>query len=271
MKTEMAKAHAPSGMAATQRGRGAFPDRTSSFTPFASFTLFTLFTLFTIQPAVAQQTGQVRLFVDPGHSFEFVLDGKYRMQQREVRLATGPHRFQFWAPARSIVDTTLMVLPDTTIDFRLILPRSVEYVAYQEDLARLKREQWLQRGLPTALAAGAGAYAVVHIIRYRDADRQLKADEELYRTSADPSELRRLKEDLIPQHKDDFRRARTRAYVGTGVFVGLAAGATYAIVKAARKPVPFFEDKEKLRFDGLVWTPGPGGGTWSGGLTLHLR
>lgn len=269
MKTEMAEAHAPTGMAAIHWGHGAFPiQRITSFTLLA---LLTLFTLFTTQSAVAQQTGQVRLFIDPGHSFEFVLDGKYRMQQREVRLMEGPHRFQFWAPSRSIVDTSIVVLPDTTIDFRLILPRSDAYVAYQEDLARLKREQWLLRGVPSALAAGAGAYAVVNILRFRDADRQLKADEELYRTSADPGELRRLKEEMIPQHKEDFRRARTRAYVGTGLFVGLAAGATYAIVKASGKPAPMFEDKEKVRFDGLVWMPGPGGGIWSGGLTLHLR
>ena len=36
--------------------------------------------------------------VDPGHDFEFIVDHKQRMQQREVKLTEGLHSFSLWAP-----------------------------------------------------------------------------------------------------------------------------------------------------------------------------
>ena len=62
----------------------------------------------------AQTSGKLRLVVDPGDSYEFVLDHQFRMQKREVELLTGPHHFSFWAPERSIVDTTITMAGRTS-------------------------------------------------------------------------------------------------------------------------------------------------------------
>ena len=84
--------------------------------------------------SAAQTVGKLRLMVDPGNNFQFVLDHKYRMQQREVELSTGPHHFSIWAPQRMVVDTTLIVLPDQSRDVFIRLPFSSEYGAYEQEL-----------------------------------------------------------------------------------------------------------------------------------------
>ena len=48
-----------------------------------------------VTSVLAQSAGKLRLMIDPGAGYQFVLDKKYRMQQREVELSTGPHHFTF--------------------------------------------------------------------------------------------------------------------------------------------------------------------------------
>jgi hypothetical protein len=58
--------------------------------------------------------------------------------------------------------------------------------------------------------------------------------------------------------------------VAAGVAV-LCAGATaWLYLRSAHRPKPVFEDKEKLRFEGLSWAPGDHGGQWTGGLTWNF-
>jgi hypothetical protein len=218
-----------------------------------------------------QSTGTLRLLVDPGDSYKFVLDGKYRMQEREVKLLEGPHTFTFWAPTRSMVDTVLRVVPDRTTDVVIRLPHSPEYMAYTRELQQLKKEQWLGRVLPSAVTLGTGIWAVSSFSNYKNAHEQLEADEALYTSSATPRELELLKSTELPRHQQEFKDARTMFYVSGGVFLASAAFTTWSIIKASRKPAPTFEDKEKVRFDGLVWMPGRQGGSLAMGLTIPIR
>ena len=96
-----------------------------------------------------QTTGTLRLFIDPGNDFQFVLDHKYRMQQREVTLAEGPHDFTFWAPKYRMIDTTITVVANTVNSFTLRLPVSAEYMAWQREMSRYKRQVVLGRGTTT--------------------------------------------------------------------------------------------------------------------------
>jgi len=221
--------------------------------------------------AHGQGTGTLRFLVEPGDSYQFVLDGKYRMQEREVKLMEGPHTFTFWAPTRSIVDTVLRVQAGTTKDVILRLPYSPEYVAYQRELSQLKKEQWLGRVLPCAVTLGTGIWAVSSFVNYKDAHDQLEADEALYTSSASPNGLQQLKEVDVPVHQEEFAQARTNFYISGGVFLASAAFTTWSIIKASKKPLPTFEDKEKVKFDGLVWVPDRRGGTWAMGLTIPIR
>ena len=219
-----------------------------------------------------QTVGKLRLMIDPGAGFEFVLDHKYRMQQREVELSTGPHHFTIWAPERTMVDTTFIVLENQTRDVMVRLPFSPEYRAYEEDLRQEKKKMWLNVAVPAAATLGAGILTYSTFKRYRNAYDQLAADEDAYRTGADPRSLEQLKSEVIPRHKDEFTDRRGLFFVSVGILGAVAAGSTYMIMRYTKRPVPKFFDREKVKFDGLVWLPsGDDGGMWLTGVHLNLR
>lgn len=221
--------------------------------------------------ARAQSTGIVRLFIDPGQDFEFVLDHKYRMQQREVKLAEGPHHFTFWAPKHRMVDTTLTVVPNTVSTFTLRLPLSIEYTLWENDLSHYKQQVVLARGGFMAATVGFGAWTAINFFQYKKAKDQLQDDEALYSLLSSPRAITEMKEVTLPADKDEFRKQRTELYIGGGLTL-VAAGMTWWMFEKTRdRSIPQFEDKEKIKFDGLVWLPSPHGDTWLAGLTIPLR
>lgn len=236
----------------------------------ANLLLWTL--CFLIRPAIAQTTGQLRLVVDPGHDFQVILDGAHRMQERVLDLSEGNHRLQLWAPTRRIVDTTVYVRAGSSRELVVRLPYSAEFLAHQQEVKRFRERLWLNKALPTVATVGAAAWTTAAYLDYRRAGRQLRDDKDLYTTSADPGEIAELKNDRIPAHQDDFRRSKVMLGVSTGVFAVAAAYTIWSFRRADRTPLPLFDDREKVRFDGLVWLPGPDGrGVWAAGLTIPLR
>lgn len=223
-------------------------------------------------PCLAQTTGQLRLLMEPAGSTSYVLDGKHRMSQRDVSLLEGPHRFVFWAPERRMLDTTITVVGGSIRDIRISLRYSEEYIAY---LSRLKKYDSMQRWgrvVPPIVAGAAGVWALVSYLDYTAAHQDLVDLEGGYRTSSDPAGITRLKDVEIPAAKDDFQKARTQTYVATGVFVVATGAAYYLRRKTSSAQAPVFEDTEKVRFEGLVWTPDlRGGGFWTAGLTIPIR
>ena len=73
----------------------------------------------------------------------------------------------------------------------------------------------------------------------------------------------------MPADKAAFDDERTKFIVGAGLFGAAALGTAYSIFRLAKRPKPVFEDKEKLKFDGLVWMPTREGGVF--GLQLAWR
>lgn len=231
-----------------------------------------LVAMWAITSLSAQTVGKLRLMIDPGAGFEFVLDHKYRMQQREVELSTGPHHFTVWAPERSIVDTTFIVLENQTRDVVVRLPFSPEFRAYEEELRQEKKKMWLNVALPSAVTLGAGILTYSTFKQYKNAHDQLVADEDAYRTGADPRSLEELKSEVIPRHKNEFTDKRGLFFVSVGIFGAVAAGSTYLMTRYSKRPIPKFFDREKVKFDGLVWLPsGDDGGMWLTGIHLNLR
>lgn len=225
-----------------------------------------------VGPAMTQTTGQLRLVVDPGHDFQVILDGAHRMQERVLDLPEGNHRLQLWAPTRRIVDTTVYVRAGSSRELTVRLPYSPEYLAHQQEVKRFRERLWLNKALPTVATVGAAAWTTVSYLNYRKAGRQLQDDKDLYNTSADPGAIAELKDERLPAHQDDFRRSKVMLGVSTGVFAVAAAYTIWSYRRADRTPLPVFDDKEKVRFDGLVWLPGPDGrGVWAAGLTIPLR
>lgn len=220
--------------------------------------------------SLAQAPGKLRLMVDPGTGFEFVLDHRFRLQQREVELAPGPHHFSFWAPARRVTDTTITVEPGTLRDFYIRLPYSTEYVAYNKRISAWQSSRNLQRRLPALATVGAGIWTVIRYGKLKDAKEQLDADADEYTRTVVPSDIAALKERTIPLHKDEFRKARGLFYTSAGVTLACAGLTYYLFRRTGKQEKPVFDDAEKVRFDGLVWIPGADGGQWATQLSMTL-
>ncbi len=219
----------------------------------------------------AQSSGQLRFRFEPDNSMQFVLDGKYKLSDREITLEEGAHRFTFWAPERLMLDTTLTVLGDRTQEVFIRLRYSPDYVDHRRAEERFVKQGRWGRYLPPLVTGATAAWATVSFLNFGKASRDLDDLADSYRTSADPAGIQRLKEEEIPAAKDDLRSARTQAYVSTGVFA-LSAVATVIIRKRlASRSAPVFEDKERIRFEGLVHQPLGNGGIWSATFSLPLR
>ncbi len=218
---------------------------------------------------MAQSAGTLYLKVDPAN-FTYRLDHRYTMQKMELELLEGPHHFSFWAPQRRIVDTTLTVVGGQPKEFQLRLPFSAEYLAFQRDLQQFRQDRNLLRVPAVAITGGMVAFTVASWGKLKKAHDVLEADRAEYDRLGSPYRITVLKEQTIPEHKDAFRKAKTQFIVATSATV-LCAGATaWLFHRTNNSHRPTYIDKEKLRFEGLSWMPGPNGGTWQGGLTWNI-
>ena len=220
--------------------------------------------------AVAQQTGTVRLVIDPGHDFEFIVDHKQRMQQREVKLTEGLHSFSLWAPTRTIVDTSFFVIANRTSDLVVKLPLSLEFVEYRAELSRFQTKKRWTRTAPILALTGGLIWTGVAYDKYNKASKTLEEDRTLYDINVDPANISTLKGATIPADKETYKDARNNLYVASAFTVLAGAAAWYLFDRTAGWEVPLFEDKERLRFDGLSWMPVGGGGVFMAGLTINL-
>lgn len=215
-----------------------------------------------------QGTGAIRLNIDPGHNFQFILDDQFRMQQRNMDLSAGPHNFKIWAPERAIVDTNLTIYPDSTWFFSMELPYSPEYQEWKKEMSSFQRKFTLYKVLPSAVTVGAGVWAIVSAIDHKKISDQLKDNRAKYDELVVPRELSELKTQL-QQDKDDFSSAETRVIISTSVFVASAIATWFLFKKAKNLEVPVFNDKAKLEFEGLVYDPMLNG-TWAGKLKVKF-
>ncbi|MBX2973848.1 MAG: hypothetical protein KF797_12155 [Flavobacteriales bacterium] len=219
--------------------------------------------------AYAQATGTVRMLIDPGHDFQFVVDRKYRMQQREVTLGEGLHHFSVWAPERTIVDTNVFVVGGRSAELVMRLPYSAEYVAYRDAYVRYQNARKLRVVPPVVFAAGA-LWAGLSYGAYTKAHDQLQADREAYAVATDPGRIANLKNELIPEHKADFKRARTSLILGSSL-AAVGAGAFWYIRHRTKGlSAPTFEDKERIRFEGLTWIDTRRGGVFAAAVSIPL-
>lgn len=221
-------------------------------------------------PAWAQESGTLRMLIDPGHDFSFIVDHKHRLQQREVKLTEGLHHFSIWAPERVVVDTIVFVIADRTTDLLVQLPYSGEFVQYRKDLGAYQTKKRWVRSTPMLALAGGLIWTGVSIGRYGKAKKALDADRDNYAINVDPATILTLKNSTIPQHNDDLKSARSMLYIASA-FTAVSAAATYYFYqRTAKWERPLFEDKEKVKFDGMVWLPGERGGLFMAGLTIDL-
>lgn len=217
----------------------------------------------------AQSTGTLRLVIDPGSDYEFVVDHKHRMQQREIKLGEGLHHFSVWAPERRVVDTSVFVVADRTSELVMRLPYSAEFMAHRNAEVRYQNSRKLRVISPVILVAG-GVWTGLSYMAFRKADDQLQADRKEYANSTDPGVIANLKDVRIPEHNATYERARTSMILG-GALTAIGAGVFWYIrshTKGLTRPV--FEDKERIRFDGLSWIDDHRGGTCVATLSIPI-
>jgi hypothetical protein len=219
----------------------------------------------------AQSTGQLRFRFEPDRGMQYVLDGKYRLGDRELTLEEGRHTFTFWAPERLMMDTAFIVEPGLTKDVLVRLRYSQEYVDHRRALERYASQQRIGRiWLPVA-TIGAGAWTTVAWIQLAKAHSTLVDLEDSYTTLSDPDGIQALKTTDLPNAQADLRKARTHAYVASGVFAATTAATVMLRKKLASRSAPEFQDSERIRFEGLVWEPGEQRGTWAAALSIPIR
>lgn len=219
---------------------------------------------------LAQESGTLRLQIDPAGSYAYRLDHRFTLQQDQLELLEGPHHFSFWAPERKVVDTLLTVAGGETKVFQLRLPFSTEYLVYQRELDNYRNNMRLMRVLPAAATGGALLYTAFKFGNMKQAHDQLDEDRAAYDRAPSPHAITVLKTETMPAHKEEFDKARTNFAVAAGITALFAGTTAYLYLRSAKRPKPVFHDAEKVRFDGLSWMPGPEGGQWTGGLTWNF-
>lgn len=220
--------------------------------------------------ATAQRTGRVLLDLSPAGSSSYVLDGKYRMTDRQLELMEGPHRFVFWAPERRMLDTTITVVGGGQVEVKVELRYSEEYVAWRkrEDRARLDRA-WA-RFAPPLLMAGSAAFAVASYVKHQQAYDDLQELVTEYGSSVDPRRIASIKGEELPAAKDRLNDTRTGIIVSGGVLAASSVALVYFRYRAKERATEPFEDKERIRFEGLVWDRSPNGAVWGAQFTIPL-
>jgi hypothetical protein len=219
----------------------------------------------------AQVTGTIRFDLAPAGTTRYVVDGRYRMSERQVELMEGPHRFVFWAPERRMLDTTINVAGGRVIDVPVTLRYSEEFIAWRKRSDRGRVERAWARHAPPVLMVGAGAWAIASYVRHEQAYSDLKALASEYATSVDPGRIADIKAEVLPEAKNALRETGTGMVVAGGVFALATAATIFLRMRYRDRDVEPFEDRERLRFEGLVWSPVPGGGLLGASLSMPLH
>lgn len=219
-----------------------------------------------------QQGAQLKLYVQPWHQVEFVLDGTERLKQvSALHLASGDHRLVFWAPGCSLLDTTMHVSDGQDMVLRTVLKRTPDFLAYQRACKRTWWKKTAWKAVPALVTLGFGLKALGDRKAHDQAFDDLHALRDRYGTLSDQDAIAALKRDEIPAAQDELDATRKRLTVSLALCGAGALATVYGIIRAKRYHYPEFEDKEKVRFDGLVWLPGNEGGLWLTGITIPLR
>lgn len=214
----------------------------------------------------AQDSGKLRLLIDSGGTFKVRVDGGPVQSVRELELTPGPHALRIWAPTRLVTDTNVVVVQDRMSDVIMKLSVDPDHTAYRMEMRSFQRKRRAWRLIPIGLTVGSGAWMLTALKKQNDAYDQLHEDRDSYGAASDPLVIARLKNEVLPARQDDLATARSRLTVASGVTIAMAACTVAAFWRSAKFKRPVFDDKQKLRFEGLAFAP-----SWQGeGGSIHL-
>ncbi len=224
--------------------------------------------------AQSRDSAEVKFWVQPYNLVEYILDGVERLKQVEypaARFTEGDHRLLFWAPNCSILDTTIHVVGGTDMALRKVLKQTPEYLANKREHFKVWGQKALWKGLPLLLTVGFGMKAFSDKQAHDQAYDDLHALQDSYATMLSPSSIEQTKANTIPVAQGELDATRRRMTLSLAL-CGVGAVATvYGFIRAKKLSYPEYQDKEKIRFDGLAWLPTGQGGMYLAQLSIPLR
>jgi hypothetical protein len=217
---------------------------------------------------------EVKLLVQPFRRVQFILNDTERLKEvyvPAVRLTAGDHRLIFWAPNCSILDTTLHVVSGKDMELRKVLHQTPEFLAYKRDHFHVGMKKALWKGVPLLFTIGFGIKALSDHQAHDQAFDDLHALRDNYATLTSHIDIEALKRSSIPAAQDKLDATRHQLILSlTLCGVGVLA-TVYGFIRAGRLAYPEYEDKERIRFEGLAWVPTRNGGMYLAGLCIPLR
>lgn len=215
--------------------------------------------------------GTVRYLINPADLIQEKLDGKLQVRSGTRALDAGSHRFTFYATGFQLLDTVVMVQPDATLDLRYVLKPDPEHVAFRKAQKKRQNARLLGVYTPGLLTLAGSVWVANAMKKESEAYDALKASEAEYTTLNSPSQVQALKNEVIPSQQEalkDAQRTLLTASIATGFMAGLTV---WGIIRSGRNAAPVYEDKQRIRFEGIAWLPTSSGGTLFTSLTIPIR
>lgn len=215
--------------------------------------------------SMSQQTGKLRLFVDPGHSFLVRAGSGAPQSTRMLELPVGPQRLRLWAPGYQVLDTTANVLPDLTTDLTARLRMSAEYAAHKREVMRFERKRRTARTIPMIATIGSTLWTLTAMKKQNDAHDELKDLEAEYDRLAHAGRIADLKEKAIPDAKQAFASARNNLILASSLTAVSLGTTVFMFMRTAKWQRPQYDDKQRVIFEGLAMLPA------DQGMMFHLN
>src|SRR5690606_21069114 len=181
------------------------------------------------------------------------------------------HRFVFWAPNHSLLDTLLHVKAGPSMELRKVLKPTPEYLAHRRVHNRvfLKKSAW--RGVPLLLTLGCGLKVWGDHRAHDQAWDDLRVLQARYAVFASPQQIQRTKQIDLPAAQAQLDQTRQDLQVSLALCgVGVLAS-VYGFMRAGKLEYPTYEDRERIRFEGLAWLPMHEGGMYVAGMSMPIR
>lgn len=220
----------------------------------------------------AQERVELKFQVFPMNGLMVRIDDQAPAQGiSAVSVEPGTHRFRFWAPGFAVWDTILHVAQGQDALLRKVLRHSPDHIAYQEGRQHIARQKAALRGVPLLATAITGYLSLKSKKDHDQAYDDLLALQDTYEASNSVSGIGVIKQESLPDARSEVDRTR-KALTTNLAICGVAVAATvYGFMRAAKLEYPAYEDRDKVRFEGLSWIPDGKGGTWLAGLTIPIR
>ena len=224
--------------------------------------------------AQSQDSAEVRFGVHPYNQVEYILDGVERLKQVEypaARFTEGDHRLLFWAPNCSILDTTLHVVGGVDMTLRKALKQSPEYLAYKRERSHVWLQKAMWRSLPLLFTVSFGIKSFSDKKAHDQAYEDLHVLRDNYATMLSPNDIELAKTKTIPAAQNELDATRRQLTMSLALCGVGAAATVYGFIRTGKLSYPEYEDKEKIRFDGMAWIPTAQGGMYLAQLSIPLR